>query len=124
MTNDKTLILYGFNDKEERTIRKILMQDQLPELLILKNSMAKMKISEIVSGVKYEIHDYKLPNEKVVLFYNFSDIELNKTFKEVKEAFIKMPICAVITDISVNWTLEYLVKHLIEEKKWHEKQTK
>jgi hypothetical protein len=124
MTNDKILILYGFNVKEEKIIRKILMQDQLPELLILKNSMAKMKISEIVSGVKYEIHDYKLPNAQVVLFYNFSDIELNKTFKEIKEAFIKMPICAVVTDISVSWTLEYLVKHLIEEKKWHEKQTK
>jgi hypothetical protein len=124
MTNDKFLIIYGFDAKDEETIKIILTQNQFPESLILKNSMAKMKISEIVSGVKYEIHDYKLPIAQVVLFYNFSDIELNKTFKEIKKALIKMPICAVVTDISVSWTLEYLVKHLIEEKKWHEKQSK
>ena len=124
MTNDKVLIIFGFDAREQEMIKKILTQNQLPECLILKKSMAKMKISQIVSGLKYKANDDKLPDGKVVLFYGFSDIELNKTFKEIKEAFIKMPICAVVTDISVNWTLEHLINHLIEEKKWHEKHTK
>lgn len=124
MTNDKVLIIYGFNVEEEEIVKNLLTQNKLPGYMTLKKSMAKMKISEIVSGFKYEFYDCKLPNEKVVLFYNFSDIELDKTFKEIKEAFIKMPICAAVTETSVNWTLEYLVKHLIEEKEWCEKHRK
>lgn len=124
MTNDKVLIIYGFDAREQEIIKKILTQSKLPEYLILEKSMAKMKISQIVSGLKYSANDYKLPDGKVVLFYNFSEIELNETFKKIKEAFINMPICAVVTDVSVNWTLEHLVKHLIEEKKWHEKHIK
>jgi hypothetical protein len=124
MTNDKVLIIYGFNEEEEGIIKNMLTQNQLPGYMTLKKGMAKMKISEIVSGLKYEFYDCELPNEKLVLFYNLSDIELDKTFKAIKQTFKKMPICAAVTDTSVNWTFEYLVKHLIEEKEWYEKHRK
>ena len=118
ISNSKMMLIYGFNTDEKEIIKNFIEKNNLPPLKIIKDTMGKMKLLDIVDGKILETYE-KLPSqEKVILFNNFSDEELDKTIKILKKLFEKMPILAVVTDMSINWTFEYLLDHLIEERKW------
>ena len=64
----------------------------------------------------------EFPEENVVLFNNFSDEELDKIIFFIRDCVDQNPIMAVITPTSIEWTFEYLLKHLIDEREWYKLQ--
>jgi hypothetical protein len=58
----------------------------------------------------------EMPDEKVILFNDMSDEEIQKYIEHLRSSFKPLPILAVITETSEKWTFEYLVEHLIEER--------
>jgi hypothetical protein len=55
-----------------------------------------------------------------VLFHNVSDVGVRSLMQVFKSLEIPKPIFAVVTKTSIEWTLSYLMEHLIEEKRAHE----
>ena len=113
MNKNKSILVYGLNNTElvELTKRKI-------NYVLIKEDMGAMKIFEIAGGLKFSNSNVKLPKEKAILFNNYSDKELQKSVQGIR-TFIKGGVLAVITETSKNWTFEYLVNHLIEEREWY-----
>lgn len=112
------MLIYGLDEKEESLVKKIVDENVLPSYSIIMKSMSQMKIKDIIEGFDIQVFDNNLPDEKVILFNNFSDDELEKTIKSINLEFQKQPILAVITPTSINWTFGELINHLIEEREW------
>lgn len=118
MVETKLVLIYGFNEQEMETINSFTEENHIPFIKIIKDSMGKRKISEILCENESEGNNCNLPLEKVILFSNFSDDELEKAIQSIRQNLKPMPIMAVVTETSINWTFEKLLAHLIEEREW------
>ncbi|MDP4177714.1 MAG: DUF3783 domain-containing protein [Bacillota bacterium] len=119
LNNDKTLLIYGFSIEEQQMLDDIVEKLELHPYRLINPYMADMKIKYIVKGLKIETYTGKLPEERVVLYNNFSDAELDKTIKAIREKIKENIIMAAITPISSKWTFKYLLEHLIKEREWY-----
>ncbi len=120
MNNNKVMLIFGFNSEEKEEIDKIIKENKIPGYKVITNEMSKMKIGDILSGLKFEIYNDYLPEEKVIIFNNFNDNEINIAIKNLKQ-LNRQIIMAVVTPTSIEWSFDYLIQHLIEEREWHEK---
>ncbi|MCM8709638.1 DUF3783 domain-containing protein [Clostridium sp. SYSU_GA19001] len=116
MSNNKQMLVYGFNEDERFFLDKTIEEFKLPAYKIIEKSMANMTIRDILNGLKLDTYDKELPDEKVVIFNNFSDEELDKTVKAIRAYKNIKPILAIVTPNSINWEFESLLEHLIEER--------
>jgi hypothetical protein len=122
LNNNKMIIIFGLCEEEKEILDKVIKQEGLPSYKVITKEMAAMTIKDIAAGLKFEVSDEKLPNERVVLFNNFTDEELDKGIRAVKTSLTPMPILAVVTPTSFDWTFKYLLEHLIEEREWFKAQ--
>lgn len=118
LTNNKKMLIYGFNKDELALIDDLISKNSMPNYVIIENSMISMKIKDILNGSKIEIFAHEPISERVILFNNLSDEELNISIKEVSSVFNPRPVLAVITPTSIEWEAAYLIKHLLEEREW------
>ncbi|MGE5628157.1 MAG: DUF3783 domain-containing protein [Solirubrobacterales bacterium] len=124
MDNKKLILSYGFDFGEMSKIQKIAKEVNLSSVKTVKNTMGKMTVNDIINGNLFEVYDCSMPKVKVILLNNFSDYELEKAISMFKSAFSEIPILAVVTESSINWTFEKLVNHLEEERQWHRMQNR
>lgn len=122
LDNNKKILIYGFDEKGENLIKKITKENVLLECSVMNKSMSQMQIIDIINGLNLQVLDNNLPDEKVVLFNNLSDDELERAIKHIKNEFKELPILAVVTPTSAKWTLRALIDHLIEERNWFKQQ--
>ena len=120
MNNNKIILVYGFRTEEKLLLDKLIEGKKIPGYKVINDEMSKMKIKDILEGYKFEIYNGTLPEEKVVIFNNLNDSEINVAIKYLKEISKKI-IMAVTTPTSINWTFGYLIEHLIEEREWYQK---
>lgn len=118
MENDKTMLIFGFDKEEKQIMHDLLKKNNLPDYKVIEEPMGKMKIKDILNGLKLDIYNCRLPQEKVILLNNFNDEELEKVIKDLRANLISKPILAVVTETSIEWTFENLLEHLIEEREW------
>lgn len=118
LNNHKSILIYGL-DKEAQ---QALLAPNYSTIVISKE-MANMKLKEIIDGYKFESNDKELPEEKVIIFNNFTDEELQGMIKLIR-AVAPGCILAVVTPTSIDWTFAYLVEHLMEEREWYRSQQK
>ena len=64
-----------------------------------------------------------MPEEKAILFNGYGQNELRTTIRSVRN-IVAGGILAVVTPISINWTFEKLISHLILERELAERQVK
>ena len=119
LNNNKCLLIYGFDITQQVILDKILADfDSINYKTILKG-MVNMKLKDILEDMKFEIYSSDLPeNEKVILFNNFSDEELNRMVVSLRSKFDNPPILAVITTTSSEWTFKELILHLVKEREF------
>lgn len=120
MNNNKLMLIFGFDSNEREKLKKQILISKMPGYKVVSDEMTKMKIGDILNGLKFEIYSQSLPKEKVVLFNNFNDSEVNSAIKCLKAIDSKI-IMAVVTPTSIEWTFDYLLEHLIEEREWYRK---
>lgn len=118
LRNEKSILVYGLSENETEEFKSIGIK-----VIIVANTMLKMKIKDIISGLKFHILAMNEINEKIVLFNNLSDEELNILIGATK-AIVENPILAVVTPVSSEWEFSYLAEHLIEEREWHRNREK
>ena len=63
----------------------------------------------------------ELPHEKLLLFNNYKDKELYDLIDSIREIKSTDTILAAVTPTSINWTVSYLLQHLIEEREAYRK---
>ncbi len=107
------LLVYGLSSEEMSHLKGTNLT-----IKEVTSEMTAMKIGQIIEGLKFEIHHKSLPQEKVVLFNNFSDEDLNIGIKFVRAIIGREGIMAVVTPTSIEWTFDYLLEHLMEEREW------
>ena len=88
------------------------------KVINISNEMASMKVKDILEGLKFEVVSKKNFDEKVVIFSNFPDEEL-QMMVSIAKVITENPIMAVVTETSKEWQFNYLVEHLIEEREWY-----
>ena len=118
LENDKLLLVFGFNNEQRELLISILHNNDLPQHLEVTKDMILMSIKDIITGLKFEIYNKAIPNEKVILFNNLSDEELDKAIRILRGNLSFNPIMAVVTTTSMSWTFEHLLEHLMEEREW------
>lgn len=124
MENDKTMLIFGFDKEEKQIMHDLMKKNNLPDYKVIEESMGEMKIKDILNGLKLDIYNCRLPQEKVILLNNFNDEELEKVIKDLRANLISKPILAVVTETSIEWTFENLLEHLIEEREWFKNRRK
>lgn len=112
LKNNKCILVYGLSNAEiiELTKRKI-------RFIIITKDMTSMKLKDITSGLKFQNTSNFEYSEKVILFNDYEENKLQKSIKEIR-SFIKGGILAVVTETSKEWSFDYLINHLIEEREW------
>lgn len=113
LNNSKAILTYGLNEKETKDF-----QATGHKVINISSEMASMKVKDILDGLKFEVVSNKNFDEKVIIFSNFPDEEL-QMMVSIAKVIAENPIMAVVTETSKEWQFNYLVEHLIEEREWH-----
>lgn len=116
LSNNKQMLVYGFNEDERSFLDKMIEELKLPSYRVIEKSMAKMTLRDIINGLKIETYDKELPDDKVVIFNNFADEELDMAVRTIRSNKEIKPILAIVTPNSINWEFHYLLEHLLEER--------
>jgi hypothetical protein len=122
MDNSKLALFFGLTEDEINTMGKFLEEENLSGYRIITKEMASMTVKDIINGIKIEVVDNNVPEERVILLNNFTDEELDKTIKAIRATLKPGPILAIVTPTSIDWSFKYLVEHLIEEREWYRSQ--
>ncbi|MDD6796016.1 MAG: DUF3783 domain-containing protein [Clostridiaceae bacterium] len=113
LDNNKCILVYNLTKEE---LEKLNKKADL-KLIVVTDDMAEMKVKDIVEGIKILNYNNRMPNEKLILFNNYDEKGLVEAIKDIR-SFIKGGIIAVVTETTINWTFEYLLNHMIEERQW------
>lgn len=116
LNNNKCILAYGLSEDEIK-----LLEGFKHKIKIITKEMSSMKIKDILGGLKFEVVNKELPEEKILLFNNYDDASVKKGVTDIRSN-IKGTILAVVTPTSKEWTFEYLLEHLVEEREWAKKQ--
>ena len=118
LENNKCILVYGLSSIQLENIKRLGYK-----IIKITPEMCEMTLGDILSGIRLDLFNGNPSNEKVILYNNLSEVELRKAIKDTREK-IKDGILAVVTQQSINWKINYLIKHLKEEKEWYSKTRK
>ena len=131
--NEKRILAYGLTIVEEEKLNSLLsIQNILPCKVIEKN-MGNVTIKEILKNIESKgnkegkedkegkENSIELPNEKLLLFSNYNDKQLYALIDSIRQIKSSETILAAVTLTSINWTVSYLLRHLIEEREAYRK---
>ncbi|CAG7839155.1 hypothetical protein Z959_03670 [Clostridium novyi B str. ATCC 27606] len=123
-SNRKVLLVYGFNENEKKSLKKLVMENKIPSYKCINKNMGSTSLEFILNDINNQVYKGELPEEKVVLFNNCKDKEVTTAISAIKETFHQKPIFAMITEMSIKWNFKDLLNHLIEEREWFKNNTK
>ncbi|KEI03069.1 DUF3783 domain-containing protein [Clostridium botulinum] len=123
-SNKKVLLVYGFNENEKKSLKKLVMENKIPSYKCINKEMATTSLEFILNDINKQIYEGELPEEKVVLFNNCKDKDITKAISSIKETFHQNTIFAMITETSIKWSFKDLLDHLIEEREWFKNNSK
>lgn len=87
------------------------------DIVNIDKQMESMTVKDILEVNKSKNVD-KDEKEKIILFNDLKDKELNNIIPIIRENLGKEPILAVVTPISINWVFSDLKKELLKEREY------
>lgn len=119
MNNDETvsmgLLFYGFSKDEVDLIKQQIHIILESNIIFLTASLRENHtIKEIIDMTDHSVFESK--DNRFIMFLGFED-ELMMKFLKSFPGNIKRPIFCGLTDSNINWTVSFLMDHLIEEKR-------
>ena len=118
LDNKKCILVYGLSNIELKEISELNYK-----IIEITTEMYEMTIKDILSGMRLYIFNSNPIKEKIILYNNLSQSELKEAIKDTRKS-IKDGILAMVTEKSINWKVNYLIKQLIDEKQWYSKARK
>lgn len=123
LINEKLILAYGLTKEEQERLNSFLSKQNILPCKIIEKNMGNVTIKEILSRLEgYDRNidgkesNTELPKEKLLLFSNYKDKELYDLIDIIREIKPINTILAAVTPTSINWTVSYLLQHLIEER--------
>ena len=112
------VLLYGYNSADAKTIEQSLSEIINHEVVIISGSKKEnLKLINILDKGPEDSFENK--DNKILLFLGFSEAQVGAVLKEFpKSGATIRPIFCGLTEENINWTLEYLIEHLVEEDKY------
>ena len=95
LNNKKCILVYNLNDEELQKLKRLPFK--------------------VIEGLEIETVSENSPEEKVILFNNFQQREMKNMISTTRK-IVTGGILAMVTPISINWTVNYLVNHLVLER--------
>ena len=112
INNNKCILVYGLSNLDLEYMKKLDYK-----IIEITPEMCEMTLRDILSGLRLDIFNNSPLKEKVILYNNLTEIEvINDTREGIKDG-----ILAVVTEQSINWKVNYLIKHLKNERDWYSK---
>lgn len=112
LENNKCILAYKLTDEEleKLKIANLKIIEVLPE-------MWDMKVRDIIDGFQFLKYKDDMIDEKAIIFNNCETDELYKLVKLVRSV-IDGGVLATVTPTTMEWTFEFLLRHLIRERDW------
>lgn len=110
LENNKCVLAYKLSDEELEKLKIANLK-----IIKLEPEMWDMKIKDIIDGFRFSKYKSDMPDEKFIIFNNCESQELHKIINLVRSE-IEGGILATVTPTTREWTLEFLLKHLISER--------
>ncbi|MDD6795851.1 MAG: DUF3783 domain-containing protein [Clostridiaceae bacterium] len=120
MIERQCIILCNFNEKEKKLLKSYGMMMGLKDQInvsyknsetILKNILDGNLLSDAKDGIK----------DRAIIFNNISEIKVSMFIDNMKKMRIAPSMKAVVTETSVEWTLNELLENLKAERRAEKK---
>ncbi|MBU3174142.1 DUF3783 domain-containing protein [Clostridium estertheticum] len=121
LINEKVILAYGLTGADEEKFNDLLVKQNILPCRVIKKNMGNVTIREVLRDVKKTEGNSQLPNEKLLIFSNFADKELYELIDDIRQIKSSDTILAAVTPTSINWTVSYLMHHLIAEREAYKK---
>jgi len=117
MERIRSIVAYGFDKEEKNLLEMLRIRHKVKKIICLSDKMGDSILKNILNEVFIISDEVNLPNEKLLIFDQFSRRDLSIIVDAVKSTIPGYPIImAEITPISINWSIKYLLQHLIQER--------
>ena len=110
LNNKKCILVYNLKDEELQKLKRLPFK-----VIETTKEMTSMTVKNIIEGLEIETVSENSPEEKVILFNNFAQREMKNMISTTRK-IVNGGILAMVTPISINWTVNYLVNHLVLER--------
>ena len=110
-----SVIILNFNAKEQKLIKQILMINGIKSSIYIDNKNNLNTIIDILNNNIVE-NDKSSLRDKAIIFSGIPNNKVNSVLEGMKKLKLNNILKAVVTETSINWTIEELIKNLKEEK--------
>ena len=110
-----SVIILNFNAKEQKLIKQILMINGIKSSIYIDNKNNLNTIIDILNNNIVE-NDKSSLRDKAIIFSGIPNNKVNAVLEGMKKLKLNNILKAVVTETSINWTIEELIKNLKEEK--------
>ena len=109
------IIIVNFNKKECSVIKNIGRLVGIKDCIFVDNKNGKTIIKDILNDTVSDDNEEVWTN-KAVIFNNVTQLKINGFLDSLKKMKIARPLSAVVTNTTIDWTLNKLVYNLIQER--------
>ena len=118
LENNRCILVYGLTSIELKAIK-----EWKHKIIEVTPEMCEMQIKDIIDGLELLTINSNPKKEKVILYNNFPENEIREVIK-LTRTIVNGGVLAMVTPASINWKMNYLIEHLIEERDWYLKNRK
>ena len=114
--NRACVMLINFNKKEGALIKNICNFMGIRDCIFLDKKSGNTKIKDILeNNISLDCEDGI--SNKAIVFNSIPNVKINSFLESLKKMRINRPLTAMVTDTSLDWTLNNLLYNLVEERK-------
>ncbi len=114
--NRDCVMIVNFNKKEAVLIKNICGFIGVRDCIFLDKTNGNSTIKNILDNdISSDCEDGFV--NKAVIFNNIPNKKINSFLESLKKMRINRPLTAMVTDTSIDWTLNNLLYNLVEERK-------
>ena len=115
--HDRSCILVvNFNKKESSIVKNVGRLVGIKDCIFLESKNGQNKIEDILNDEVMSDGEDTWTN-KAIIFNNIDQMKINGFLESLKKMKIARPLSAMVTETTIDWTLNKLVYNLLEERK-------
>ncbi|WP_338853689.1 DUF3783 domain-containing protein [Clostridium perfringens] len=110
------VILYNFGNKELKKIQNFARIMGIKDQIVLNSKNGDETIKNILED-KIEKTEGEGVKERAIIFNAIAPGKVHIFLENLKKVGIQRSLVAMVTETSINWTIDVLVKNLIAERR-------
>lgn len=109
------MLMYHFTSREMQQIQNVARMTGITDCILLKPCHGENKVRNILDG-EIEQSEVEGLKEKAIILNHISSARMNAFIEGLKKCRIQRPLIAVVTETSINWSLNELLSNLVQER--------